>query len=32
MPIHFYYLAATMLLIEIAIALYITGALRPLGA
>ncbi len=30
-PTHFYYLATTMLLIELAIALWITGLIRPLG-
>ncbi len=31
MPTHFYYLAATMLLIEVAIGLWIVGLIRPLG-
>ncbi len=30
-PTHFYYLAATMLLIELALALWIVGIIRPLG-
>lgn len=32
LPLHFKYLAITMLLIELAIALWITGLIRPLSA